>query len=289
MSCITVSTSAEMTTTKNINVDNEDLDLGALVMDGAGGGDAGGDWVVQFIGSGTWTFHDDVGCEDADPTPTNYSLPSLSPAPTAPSMSPSMNSTSGGSIIDNFCLVSVSFSVAIESPDLIWTHFRAFENATALFIDVPRLIDFTFVESLERRRLRAGTHVLGVDHVHPAVAAAWYAAHRLLIATDVKVAFGVESDIFSAESLAESISFALIGGLNGTAAFNSFLSEILNTTVVLDASSLNVSLATSSSSYPPSSNSTNWPSLNTSSSLSMRPSALPLSVIYLFHAIRFLA
>jgi len=135
MSCITVSTTAGMTTTKYINVDNEDLDLGALVMDGAGGGDAGGDWVIQFIGSGTWTFHDDVGCEDSDPTlmptsptslpsslpsaipslspstlrwptsapsampapqPSNYTLPSLSPAPTAPSMPPSMNSAFGG-------------------------------------------------------------------------------------------------------------------------------------------------------------------------------------------------
>jgi len=130
MSCITVSTSAEMTTTKYINVDNEDLDLGALVMDGAGGGDARGEWVVQFIGSGTWTFHDDVGCEDADPTlmptsptflpsplpsaipsaspstllwptsapsampvpqPSNYTMPSPSHDPTAPSMSPSMS------------------------------------------------------------------------------------------------------------------------------------------------------------------------------------------------------
>ena len=143
MSCIAVSTTAEMTTTKYIHVENEDLDLGALVMDGAGGGDAGGEWVVQFVGSGTWTFHDDVGCQDAGPTlmptsptslpsslpsanpstspsillwpssapsampvpqPSNYTVPSLSPVLSAPSMSPSIYSTFGGNASED-CIV----------------------------------------------------------------------------------------------------------------------------------------------------------------------------------------
>jgi len=72
---------AEMSTTKYINVEDQDLDLGALTVDDSAG--AGGGWVLQFVGSGTWTLHDEFDCPDQDPS----SIPM--PAPSVPALTPS--------------------------------------------------------------------------------------------------------------------------------------------------------------------------------------------------------
>jgi hypothetical protein len=174
-------------------------------------------------------------------------------------------------------LVSVSFTMAFESTPLSSAQSRALESATALTIGVPHLDDFTLAELSARRRLYAGRHVLGDDALHPAVARAWHAAHRRLLATDVEVSFGVASNASSADRLAANIVAALTGSANATAAFNALVSELLNMTVVLDASSLVVIVATRNPSLSPTSISTTspWPTPIPSSAPSTLPSTLP--------------
>jgi len=180
---------------------------------------------------------------------------------------------------ESYRLVSISFTLAFESFEASSSQTRAVEYATASAIGVSNLLDFSLTKVSERRRLYAGSHLLGVDRMHSAVAAAWHVAHRHLLSTDVEVSFGVATNASAADQVSASISDSLVGSTNATAAFNTLLSELLNTTVVMDSSSLTIAISTRSPSMSPTVNSSYHPTQLPSSIPSSLPSALPSVVL----------
>ena len=106
-----------MSTTKYINVVNQDLDLGALTVDDSAG--AGGGWVLQFTGSGTWTMHDEFDCPDQDPTTIPTAAPSA-PTPT-PSPAPLIQETPNPSVNPSSSPVSIPTPIPTPQPTSVPT------------------------------------------------------------------------------------------------------------------------------------------------------------------------
>ena len=183
MAC-TVLAGAEMSTTKYINVENQDLDLGALTVDDSAG--AGGGWVLQFVGSGTWTLHDEFDCPGQDPSsipmpapsfpasnpnvsptnpPTSFNpsvapssgptqpspVPTLEPSPT-PSVYPTRSPTWLPTTTDTISVaVSLAMTASAEPTD---EDKKSLKNviANSLEIDEGYLKDFTVVSKVAARR-----------------------------------------------------------------------------------------------------------------------------------------
>jgi hypothetical protein len=80
-----------MTATKYIEVEDSDLDLGAMSLNDAAG--LGGGWVIRFAGAGTWRFHDKLDCADQDPTLVPTPLPPLNETSPSRSITPTTTPT----------------------------------------------------------------------------------------------------------------------------------------------------------------------------------------------------